>query len=56
MNRLAIIAVTCCLGLVLTACGEQDTVKPTVVKPNAAAPANHAEHKDAVKTENGESH
>lgn len=35
MNRAIIIATTCALGLVLTACGDNSAPKPTVVKPEA---------------------
>ena len=37
MNRLAMIAVTCALGFVLTACGEQSTPKPTAGTPSTPA-------------------
>ncbi len=37
MNRLAMIAVTCVLGFVLTACGEQSTPKPTTATDTPAS-------------------
>jgi hypothetical protein len=64
MKRLAIIAITCCLGLVLTACGDKD--KPVVIKTEVKTDAPATESQDKaqdktevktdVKTDNGQSH
>jgi|HubBroStandDraft_6_1064221.scaffolds.fasta_scaffold1766654_2 hypothetical protein len=40
MNRIAMIVVTCVLGLVLTACGENNAPKPAVGKTNAPTTTN----------------
>lgn len=40
MNRIAMIAVTCILGLLLAACGENNSPKPAAGKTNAPETTN----------------
>jgi hypothetical protein len=51
MNRLAMIAVTCALGFVLTACGEQSTPKPTAGTPSTPANQSTPNQTDTTKSQ-----
>ena len=54
MNRLAMIAVTCVLGFVLTACGEQSTPKPTAGTTDT--PASQTTDQTTPAKTDGQSH
>ncbi|WP_157010329.1 hypothetical protein [Legionella fallonii] len=51
MNRLAMIAATCILGLALAACGENNTPKPAADKTGTTTPA-----PTPAKTDNTQHH
>ncbi len=54
MNRLAMIAVTCILGLALAACGESNTPKPAVGKTDNSATT--TTNPAPAKTDNTQNH
>lgn len=55
MNRLAMIAVTCILGLALAACGENNAPKPAVGKTDNSATTT-TNNPAPAKTDNTQNH
>lgn len=56
MNRLAMIAATCVLGLVLSACGDNNAPKPEAGKTDVPATTTPDKTDATVKTDGEQSH